>query len=136
MRFYQTTKLDVSNFPEDAQETISVLASIYNPMIDALDQILNGNVDFENLNQVLFQIDVTVDSTGKPVTGTKVNLGSAKSQPSGMQVVRAQNLTSATTYPSAQPFISYTPAGNGLVNFNNISGLQANNKYRLTVVAY
>jgi len=136
MRFFQTTKIDPSNFPDDAQETASTLASIYNPMIDALDQILNGKVDFENLNQILFQIDVVVDAAGKPSIGNKINLGSDKAQPSGMQVIRAQNITNAATYPTSQPFISYTPAGSGLVNFNNISGLQANNKYRLTVIAY
>lgn len=136
MKFYQTNKIDVSNFPEDAQDTVSTLASIYNPMIDALDQILNGNIDFENLNQVVFQIDVIVDATGKPSIGNKVNLGTNKSQPVGMDVIRAQNLTSSTVYPLSHPFISYTPVGNGLINFNNISGLQANNKYRLTVVAY
>lgn len=136
MRFYQTTKIDPSNFPEDSQEVANSLASIYNPMIDALDQILNGQVDFENLNQALFQIDVIVDSTGKPSIGNKVNLGTAKSQPSGMTVIRAQNLTNASVYATSQPFISYTPVGNGIINFNNISGLQANNKYRLTVIAY
>lgn len=136
MRFFQTTKIDVSNFPDESQDAISVLAEIYNPLIDSLDNILNGNVDFENLNQIKFQIDVVVDSLGNPSIGNKVNLGTRKAQPSGMQVIRAQNLTSSTTYPISQPFISYTPVGNGLITLNNITGLQANNKYRLVVVAY
>lgn len=136
MRFFQTTKLDVSNFPEDSQDAMTVLAEIYNPLIDSLDTILNGNIDFENLKQTKFQIDVVVDSSGSPLIGNKVNLGNAKSQPSGFQVIRAQNLTNTTTYPTTQPYISYTPVGNGIITFNNISGLQANNKYRLTVIAY
>lgn len=136
MRFFQTTKINVSSFPDDSQEAMSVLAEIYNPLIDSLDTILNGNIDFDNLNQVRFQIDVVVDTSGIPLSGNKVNLGSTKAQPSGMQVIRAQNLTNTSTYPTAQPFVSYTPVGNGLVNLNNITGLQANNKYRLTIIAY
>jgi len=135
MRMYSKLKISAEDYPDEFQEAIGILADTYNPFVDELETILNGNIDFENLNQITFQIEITVDSTGKPISGGKATL-SGKNQPLGLQVIKAQNLTSSNTYPTSQPFISYTPSGTGIIQFNNISGLQANNKYRLTIIAY
>ena len=102
-------------------------------MSDTVD-IINGNVDFDNLSQKLVQFDITVDSSGKPLKGADVNVG--KNNPQGMQVIRAQNITNTSTYPTAAPFINFVPKGNNIVTVSSINGLQANNIYRLTVIVY
>lgn len=130
MKFFQTSKINTSDYPEEQQETISRFSELYNPLIDSLDQILNGGIDFDNLDQRMFQIQVVVDADGVPIRGNQVRL-TAKPQPIGMTVVRTQG-----AIPTTQPHIIYEPAGNGLINFTNIRGLEPNVTYNLTVIAF
>jgi hypothetical protein len=60
---------------------------------------------------------------------------SANGQVTGLTVIMANNITNSTTYPTGMPFISYTVSGKTVI-FNNITGLQANNKYTLRVIAF
>lgn len=135
MRMYNKLKINAEDYSEDNQEDIAKLADIYNPFVDELENIINGNIDFENLNQKVFTIDVTVDSSGIPLQGGKFNL-SNNNQPKGFLVINAKNLTSNSVFPDSCPFIIFTPTGTGIIQINKITGLPANNKYRLTVISY
>jgi hypothetical protein len=135
MRLYNTTKINASDYPEEDQQTMDQFGEIYNLFVDEVENILNKNIDFENLNQELITIDIQVDSSGKPLSGGRVNVPS-KPQPQGFQVIRAVNLSNQSKYVKSQPFISYAPLGTGLTNILNVSGLEANDKYRIWAIVY
>ncbi|MDO3651371.1 hypothetical protein, partial [Nocardia mangyaensis] len=52
----------------------------------------------------------------------------------GILVVRAQNITTSTNYPTSSPFINYYIGNDGLLRFSKITGLVANEKYKLTLL--
>jgi hypothetical protein len=49
-----------------------------------------------------------------------------------MSVVSASNQTNPGIYPTAAPFVSFTYSGD-IVTILNITGLQANSQYSLTL---
>jgi hypothetical protein len=119
--------------PED-RETISRLGGVLNFFMRQVVELSNNNVDFDNLTWDLIQLDVTVDANGSPVP--RARFSSSVAKPTGLLVINAQNITNSLTYPTGAPFINFTPQGSGIAEINNISGLQAENKYRLTVVVF
>ena len=95
---------------------------------------INGNLDFTNLAQDQISFSMVVDSGGVPIGN---NLVSSEIQsPSGLLVVGARNVTDSSVYPTNAPFISFVPTSNNtkVLKIQKISGLQADNKYDLTVL--
>jgi len=133
-RLTNIKRIIAEDFEPQYQTLISRLGFVLNEFMGDTVDIVNGNIDFDNLAQNLIQFEITVDSTGKPTKNGSVNVG--KNNPTGIQVIRAQNLTNNLVYPDSSPFISYTPVGNNIVTINNIKGLPANNNYKLTIIVY
>jgi len=118
------------DFPEESRDTVSKLASILNYFMTQTTDIVNGRLDYDNINKEIITFDITVDSNGNPIQTTNFT---ATSGLIGGVVLNAQNLTNTATYPNSQPFVSFARLQQGnLYRVNNISGLQANNKYRIT----
>lgn len=128
-RLNNVQRIIIEDFQQDDRETVSKLANILNYFMTQTTDIINGRLDYDNINKQLVTIDVTVDENGTPIQA--VNFA-AESGLKGGVVIKAQNLTNSVVYPLAQPFISFTPVQSGLYKVNNIKGLQAGNKYRLT----
>jgi len=101
-------------------------------MDDVVDTV-NGNLDFDNLNQEILTFSIEVDSTGVPITNGLFRIGTNRAR--GFIVLSARNLTNSNTYPEGQPFISFTYSGNTgqIIKILNITGLQENNEYELTI---
>ena len=131
-RLNNVKRIITEDFEPQYQTLISRLGYVLNQFMSDTVNIVNGNIDFDNLNQNLVEFDISVDANGKPVKISSVNVG--KTNPRGLTVIRVQNLTNSTSYPSGTPLISYTPIGNNSVTVNHITGLQANSTYRLTVI--
>ena len=126
-------RLRSEDFGADDQEMIGKLAIIINPMLEQINFALAGNITFsENISSQIKDIDVTVDSSGTPKITTQFK--STLNTPfKGIWCIRAENQTNTSTYPSSQPFVSALDQG-GLVTINHISGLQADNKYKLKLL--
>lgn len=133
-RLTNVKRIITEDFEPQYQNMISRLGFVLNEFMSDTVEIINGNIDFDNLAQKMVQFDITVDVNGKPLKGADVNVG--KNSPSGIMVVRAQNLTNSSVYPTAAPFVSYVPKGNNIVTVSHIIGLQPNMQYRLTIVVY
>lgn len=119
------------DFREEDRQTITQLASVLNYFMTQTVDTINGRIDYDNINKQVVTFDVIVDSTGKPIQTLNFT---AESGVIGGNVLNAQNLTNNTLYPTAQPFVSFNALQqNKLYRVNNISGLQANNKYRITL---
>ncbi len=134
MKINNTTQIRGDDFPQEDRDFAERLGNIINPFMQQVVEITDGRIDFENRVESLIQIEMTVDATGKPLLNNKINTG--KSTIRGFQVIAAFNVTNASISADAQPFINYTPIGNGLVQVSKISGLPANQKFRLNVVVY
>ncbi len=119
------------DFPEETRETVDKLASIINPFMDETYRQMNGNINFENLNRQLVTVDVKINSSGTVVNSPQIRM-SIRSRLGGTNVISAENLVNSNTYPTSHPFLSWTVNGN-ILTITNITGLQANSTYRLTV---
>lgn len=122
------------DYPEKYQDLIQQISVPLNYGIEVLYNLLNGKLTFkDNIASTIKELDVQVDNTGKPLAPTVIKKTSSD-RIEGIIVVRAQNLTNSTTYPSGAVFISYTETTENII-INNITGLQPNNFYRINVIA-
>jgi len=122
------------DFDSDYEQLVIQLGNILNEFMQQVVDLADDNVDFDNLDQNLIIFDVTVDAAGNMSSTNQINVG--KTNPNGMSVIFAQNLTNSQVYADSQPFISYVPQGNGLVTVKHVSGLPANNKFKITAIVY
>lgn len=128
-------RIITSDFEKEDQKMIEQLGR---PVNDAFNQIyytLNGRVDLtNNIFCTVRTVDVVVDASGIPVSRTTITLNNT--QPViGCQVLMAMNQVNSNTYPTGAPFISFTQLDQALL-INHITGLQANQRYTLRIVAY
>ncbi len=119
------------DFPDDSKALVDKLAFVLNPYLEGIATVLNHNIDYDNLKRELKTIDVVVNASGNPIPAISFR-NTLSSKIKGINVIRAQNNTSTTVYPTATPFITFTEE-NKIITINNISGLQLNNKYSLTI---
>lgn len=131
MKIQNFKRIIRENFDQEYGELVDGLGLSLNGFAESLVTALSGYLNDDNINQSTTTLDVTVDATGKPrsITDLKANV---KGKVTGTQVIRVENLTSSTSYPEGCPFLSFTDNG-GLLRINNVTGLTAGNKYRLTV---
>lgn len=120
------------DFNSDDRNLVGKLALPINSFHEQVRNALNGNIDFTNLNQETITLSITVDANGIPVTDTKFK-SNLKTTVKGTTCIRAFNLTTATNYPISQPFINFTE-NNHILTINHVTGLQANEKYNLTLI--
>ena len=122
-------RLVVEEFKKEDQEMIEKLSTYYNFFVENVTNVVNGNIDFDNMNRSDIQFTVTVGANGVPTRDLNITSNSGAI---GINVLRAENLTNTSTFPSTAPFVSYTPSGTGVYKIEHITGLQANNQYRIT----
>lgn len=126
-------RLIKEDFPEESRPLIDKIGFSVNNFAEQVINIINNKqlTASDNLNEEVKNITVSVDGTGKPkATTTFVNNLNTRLQ--GIIVIRAQNTTNTNSYPISMPLISYVEV-NSVVTILNISGLQADNNYTLTI---
>lgn len=130
--FQEFTK---ETFPSKYQDLCDVIGNAFNNFGRQVTQGLNNNqiTVTDNLNEQYKTITVTVDATGKP-TQTLTYKSSLSTVTQGIVVVKAVNATNSTTYPTGTPFLTWVD-NSGTVTISNITNLQANNQYTLTLRA-
>jgi hypothetical protein len=125
--------LNAQDYPSQFQGLITTLAQNLNNQIQLLYNSLNNSLTFtNNMESTIKTFSVTVDATGAPISNTAI----AKDVTDtilGLIIVKAVNSTSSTTYPMGGVFISYTETSTSII-VNNVTGLQANQAYNLTIV--
>lgn len=122
-------RIIIEDFQEEDRATVEKLANVLNYYMTQNTDIINGRLGFENMNRRVVTIDVTVDANGTPIQTTNF---SSEQGLIGGNVISAQNLTNSAVYVDSCPFISFTPIQANLYKVNNIKGLPANNRFRLT----
>jgi len=118
------------DYDSEDRELVDRLGEILNRFMDETVGVVNGNLDFENLNQEIKVFSMAVDSSGTPVGNDKFRIGLSRAQ--GFTIISARNKVDSGVYPTSHPFISFTYNGQ-IIQVLNISGLQADTEYELTV---
>ncbi len=128
-------RIITSDYPKEVQPTIEKLGLSVNDAFNEVYFTLNGRVDLtNNLFCTVRLVDVTLNSDGTPVSRTTFSLNNT--QPViGCQVLQAINQDNSSVYPTGAPFISFTQLDQALL-INHITGLQANTRYTLRIVAF
>jgi|11_taG_2_1085331.scaffolds.fasta_scaffold01946_3 hypothetical protein len=126
-------RISTSEYAGENAQMIETLASSINPFMREVTDALNGGLDFENLEQSIIEFEISVDASGVPQT-KQINVGKANIQ--GFSVISARSTTNPSSFPTGQPFISFTPTGSTVINVNNISNLPANEKFLIKAIVY
>jgi hypothetical protein len=122
------------NFPSEYHSLIEAIAGSVNDFSDDVANAFNKRITVEdNLNMEYKQIELSVTDTGKPVNKTEFKI-SLVTPVKGLSVIRVDNLTNSSTYPTNTPFITYS-SNNNIITVNHITGLLPNNKYRIVLLA-
>lgn len=129
-RLDNVKRITLEKVPADQKQLAGLLANILNYFMEQVVNEMNGRIDYDNLEKELKEIEITVDANGSPIGNTKF---SAADGMKGCQVLRADNLTNTSVYATAQPFVNFNPEGGGLYVIRKITGLPANQKFRLLV---
>lgn len=123
-------RITTEEFKPEDREVAERIGNIYNYFAEQVTNVLNGNVDFDNLQRSLLEIQVIVDANGNPIQRTQFSTSVGLN---GTKTIRAINLTNTVNYLQSSPFISFSSDGTGIYTINNITGLNAGESYRLTV---
>ena len=126
-------RISTSEYSGEDAQMIQTLASSLNPFMREVTDAINGGLDFENLDQNLLQIEVTVNTNGTPLSN-QWNVGRTSVQ--GFNVISARAVNDPNKFATGVPFISFTPTGSQVININNISNLPANTRFLLTIIVY
>lgn len=127
-------RLKKEDFDSKDQELVGKLAFPINTFMEQTQAVLNGGVDFLNLNMELVEVDIIRTSTNTPKITTKINTD-LKSKVAGVICINAQNIdaSSPTSTVTGQPFIQFTE-NSGLLTVNYIFGLPQDVKFRLRLL--
>ena len=130
--FKRITKQD---FPPEQSELIDALGFSLNNGVEALYDALNRKVSLkDNILCSVRDVDVTVNSSGNVTSGGVFTLDN-QFQILGLQVIKADNQTNTSVYPTSAPWPSYLIVANG-ISLQNVTGLQAGNNYKLRIVVW
>lgn len=126
-------KIIKEDFDKDQQKWIDKLAYPLNSFMEQVKSAFDHNINFTNLNQEIITVNVVVDSSGIPQVQTLWK-STLKTKIVGCVVLRAANIQNTSLFAVNQPFINFVQNAD-LVQINQVSGLQADNKYQLTVLS-
>lgn len=132
MKMEVPRRIRTEDYSTDEASIIGKLSVVINPFMDSVYRILNGRVDYENLNQQLLDVVVTMDGTGKVINPPKIKTTVAGRIRAGI-VVNSVNVKNPTVFPVSAPFINFTHSDNA-ITILNVGGLQPNSEYRLTIL--
>lgn len=128
-------KIIVEDFPKQYQDLVGRLAYPFNTAIENIVQTVNGQLTFDNFTWQYKSVTFTVNPDGSLPSSAAFALDTT-GKPLGMSIIQVTNNTSVTTQLTAAPFATYTITSSNQVNFNQITGLVANNNYTINFIVY
>jgi len=128
-------RIIAEDFEKDDQELIGRLGGVLNHFMEQTFEAFAGRIDFDNLDQEVKTIQITVDGSGTPVGESQFS-SEKLSRAKGSVVIAARNLDNIANFPTSVPFVVFSSVQDSLYKINNISGLQANEKYELVLILF
>lgn len=136
MKLSTFKRLDKQNFDEKDQDLIDKLAFILNNDIQGIYDALNNKLSLgDNVLCTIKDVPIVVDENGIPKNAAQFQIDKTNMRVLGCQVINAINTTNSNTYPTGAPFINFT-AGTQIVTIDHVTGLQPNQNYTLTIIAW
>lgn len=134
MKLGNFKRINTTDYPEEDKNLVEQLGRQLNDGIDQLYFAVGGKLTFDdNFSATVRDVEITVGTTGIPVNKTSLTLNNSNVV-TGTLVISAVNKTNAASFPTTSPFISFTQNGTSLF-IDNITGLQANNRYIIRLIA-
>lgn len=131
-KIQQPKRIRIEDFKGEEKELVTKISSIVAPFMQDVFQVLDGRLDFENLNRQIIDIEVTMDANNKVINNPQIKTTFKSEKVRGVNVINAVNLANSSVYPTNLPMVNFTING-ALMTILNISGLQANSHYKLTL---
>ena len=113
--------LKPEDFDTKDQALVTKLAFPLNIFMQQVISAFTNSIDFNNLNMQVNTFTVTVNATGQPNVPLRFQ-NNLSTKLYGMICINATNTSGDSTFPVAQPFISWTQTAN-TITVNNITGL-------------
>ena len=136
MKLSTFKRLDKSNFDDQYQDLIDQLGLSLNNDIQSLFDALGGKLSLaDNFLCTIKDVPIVVDADGIPKNAAQFQIDKTNMRILGCQVVNAVNRTNSNTYPTGAPFVNFTANGQ-LVTIDHVTGLQPNQNYTLTIIAF
>lgn len=133
-------QINKEDFESKDQKLIDQIAFPINNFMQQVINVLKNGIDFNNLNQQINTVTVSVDQFGNP-SGTVQFKNNLSTKIQGIICINQVNQSSNVRFPAAQPCITWTLNSN-IITITNISGLSmpsgqtASDTYQLTVLSY
>lgn len=136
MKLPSYLRINKADYPEESRAIVDRLASSLNIGIESLFNLGNNRISLpDNVACVVKDVTLTVNSLGVPVTASGIALGSTIQTVLGSTVIRAENQTDSTVFPTAQPFVTYTQNGT-TYEIDHVAGIPANYQFLLRIVVW
>ncbi|PCI45890.1 MAG: hypothetical protein COB41_00435 [Proteobacteria bacterium] len=126
-------RLRKEDFDSEYQPMMERVAYSVNTFMEQVISVLNKNVDFNNLNQQVVSYNISLDSSGTVINAPNIKTN-LKSKPAGVLCISASNVNDPNIFPISQPFVNIGIINSTTVSVQNISGLQADSTYQLTLL--
>lgn len=121
----QNKKININDFSTANKGDIERLARSLNPFFDEVTKAVSGQLNYEFIT-----FDVTVNVSGIPTS--QVSIPVTLSSVKGFICLSATNAVGAI--PTSTPFLSWN-LSKSVVQVSSVTGLPANTKFTLTVMA-
>lgn len=123
------------DYEPNFRNLVRTLSVSINYGIEVVYEALNKKISLEdNIQCTLRDVTFKVNSQGIPASITAFSIETT-GQIEGILVLKAENQTNSSTYPSGAIFLSYTQ-NNNIITITHATGLQSDNLYKLRVVAF
>lgn len=128
----QSTRIKSNDFPEEDRQLVETLGRTLNPLIDRLVLAFNKNITVDdNLPFEFKNLDVEVDGTGTPISGSAVKTSLTNFK--GYICLNVLDINNTGIYPTTAPFVLTELTGN-IINIRKITGLPSGAVYRLVLL--
>jgi hypothetical protein len=131
-KIQEPKRIRIEDFKSEEKELIGKISDMVTPFMDDVFNVLDGRLDFENLNRQIVDLEVLIDAAGKVVNSPQVKTTFKTQRVRGINVINAVNLGNSSVYPTSLPMVNFTING-AIMTVLNITGLQANSRYKLTL---
>ena len=127
-------RIMTNDYADDYKPLVDQLSVSINNGFDTLFAALNGKLNFyDNISSTIAEFKVSVDSSGYPLQKTQFKLSSTQNSVEGVLVLKISGYNDNTLLPVSGLAITYTSAS-GLLNVENIKGLEANKIYLIKLL--
>jgi hypothetical protein len=123
------------DFKPDQADLVTKLGYSLNQGIESLYDVLNKKVSIrDNILATIKDVEVIVDSAGVVNSGGVFNID-FQGQVGGLEIIKADNLTNSTVYPTTAPWPTWEVISTG-IKILHVSGLPEKNLFRLRVLVW